>query len=110
MEYAKSHPEHHFQNYYEWLHKFEEQGLIEQNQYKMPKQDTRSEKTIKLENMIKDQIENGTFSNVRDFLTDLNMYTKSNCTCCRRILKRLVSDGYITEDVRKSFLIRSEEK
>lgn len=110
MEYAKSHPEHHFQNYYEWLHKFEEQGLIEQNQYKMPKQDTRSEKTIKLENMIKDRIENGTFSNVRDFLTDINMYTKSNCTCCRRILKRLVSDGYITEDVRKSFLIRREEK
>ena len=110
MEYAKSHPEHHFQNYYEWLHKFEEQGLIEQNQYKMPKQDKRNEKTIKLENMIRDQIEKGTFSNIKDFLADLNMYTKNNRNCCHKILKRLVLSGYITEDDRKSFLIRREEK
>ena len=61
-------------------------------------------------NMIRDQIEKGTFSNIKDFLTDLNMYTKNNRNCCHKILKRLVLSGYITEDDRKSFLIRREEK
>ena len=34
MKYSKDHPEHSFQNYYKWLHEFEEQGLISESQYK----------------------------------------------------------------------------